>query len=80
MQQINTLRKQLGLTISGFAAEYGISFSYSEKLMYGVKKPSAMLLKKIKSKNPSVDMNIFLVENSTESGDAPPAEQHEQAI
>lgn len=48
--------------------------------MYGVKKPSAMLLKKIKSKNPSVDMNIFLVENSTESGDAPPAEQHEQAI
>ena len=67
MQPINTLRKNLNLTVLDFAKEYGISQSYSEKLMYGVKKPSAALLKKIKSKNPDLDMNIFLVENCTNS-------------
>ena len=65
MQPINEFRKKINLTVAGFAVEYGISRSYSEKLMYGIKNPSAAILKKIKSKNPDQDMNIFLSWNYT---------------
>jgi transcriptional regulator with XRE-family HTH domain len=69
MNQFNRLRKELKLSVAGFAKEFDISFSYSEKLMYGARDPGRELLERIKEKHPEIDMNIFLSKNSTESGD-----------
>ena len=54
------IQKQSGLPVKAFAKLLNMSFSYCEKLMYGIRNPSAAVLKAIKEKYPHTDINIFL--------------------
>lgn len=59
MDKLKELRLNEGLTLKEMALKCGMSESLYQKLEYGIRKPSASSISKIKKAFPNLDANIF---------------------
>lgn len=59
MTPINELRQKKGLTIKQFAEVLGISESLLQKLLYGARKPSVNVIKRISEVYPKENLKRF---------------------
>lgn len=59
MNLFKQIRLQHNFTLKEMAIKMGISESLYQKLEYGIKKPSANVIKKAKDAFPEIDTNVF---------------------
>lgn len=60
MAEINAFRKEMGLTVPAFAKTLGISTSYAVQMLYGKKRVTLNVLKRIKEAFPDADISRFV--------------------